>query len=230
MAIIRELSDADAESAALRDAFAGERVDQIETMRREAASVWLTRPLYQLDLARVLRADRTLMQAAAQDNWPAAHAMLLADPAMPDFTGRRASGKEGPRFSRSLGDGIVRFVDRAMQTDMRCRAERRFAAISLAVALWRADHKGASPPALASLVPAYLKAVPNDPLAGGRAISYLVIPNGTPAGAVRHLLYSVGENGIDDTAAGGQSPPATPEYGWSNVGRLDDQYRDLDRW
>jgi hypothetical protein len=228
-ALIRELIDTTDESAAMRDAFAGERIEQIDTIRREAAATWVTRPLYELDLARVLRADRTLIKAAELDNWPAAHAMLLADPAMPDFGGR-ISTKTTPRFSRFLGDRIVSFADRALQTDMRGREERRFAAIALAVALYRADHNGASPPRLDALVPAYLQSIPNDPFASNRPISYLVIPNGTPSGAVRHLLYSIGENGIDDTASGAQLPPTSAEYGWTNTGRLDDQHRDLDRW
>ena len=228
-ALIGELSDESVEPAGLRDAFVAERIGQIETMRREASNTWATRPLYELDLARVLRADHTFFKAAEQSDGPAARAMLLADPSMPDFDGRRAGPNAAPQFSRYLGDRVTRFMNHIFVTEMRYRTERHFAATALAVALWRADHRGASPTKLDDLVPKYLKAVPRDAVAGNRPIGYLIAAN--PAGGDRHVLHSIGENGVDDIAAAAQALSPTPEYGWSNTGaKFDDQYRDLDRW
>ena len=56
------------------------------------------------------------------------------------------------------------------------------------------------PPELAALVPAFLAAVPRDPL-DGQPLRY----RSEPSGAC--LLYSVGEDGQDD---GGDGQPASP--------------------
>jgi hypothetical protein len=71
-------------------------------------------------------------------------------------------------------------------------AERRLAAAVLAARWYASDHGGALPARLDDLVPAYLPALPLDPLAeGGAPIRYVADPD-------RPLVYSVGENGKDD--------------------------------
>jgi hypothetical protein len=157
--------------------------------------------------------------------------MLLADPTMPDLN-RSATGHEAPRFSRAIGDRMVGPVDRIIQTDMRLRTDRRFAAIALAIALWRGDHAGALPPTLDALVPTYLPAVPLDPSAVNRPIQFRTFPAARPDGGARPVLYSVGDDGEDDTANNGQLPPSMLlQYGWNSTRPpLDDQYRDLERW
>ncbi|HNO80566.1 MAG TPA: hypothetical protein PKN33_21165 [Phycisphaerae bacterium] len=82
--------------------------------------------------------------------------------------------------------------ERTILLDFRLRAQRRMAAITLAIRLFEIDH-GARPRALEELVPDYLDSVPCDPFAEGSvAIRYL------PA-ADMPVLYSVGENGIDES-------------------------------
>ena len=62
--------------------------------------------------------------------------------------------------------------------------------------LYRAERNGTFPKSLKELVPKYLTAVPTDPMSmASRPLGYAVI-NGS------HMLYSVGDNGVDDIAAG----------------------------
>jgi hypothetical protein len=83
-------------------------------------------------------------------------------------------------------------LDRAVLQHYRGLAERRVAAVALALTLYRSDHNGDLPAKLQDLVPAYLPAVPTDPLAaGGKPIAYAV-DGGRPR------VYSVGPNGVDD--------------------------------
>jgi hypothetical protein len=101
------------------------------------------------------------------------------------------------------------------------------AAVSLAARLYQAEH-GKWPPTPEALVPKYLPEVPRDALApGAQPLRYVLIPGGRPDGADRPLVYSVGEDGVDDTAAGTAKPPAVPNYSWA---RAADQWRDLSRW
>jgi hypothetical protein len=77
-------------------------------------------------------------------------------------------------------------------------AAQRAAATVLAVRLDAVDHGGQRPARLEDLVPAYLPAVPMDPLADGdRPLGYRADP-GNP------ILYSVGDDGIDQ---GGSTRP-----------------------
>src|SRR5205814_2026610 len=121
-----------------------ERIYQIEGVRTEMQTrrVWLTRPMYDLDLARMLAADRTILDAATQPSFPAARAMLAAH-SLPPPGVTLAGGKVAPRFSRVTSDKMLGYLDRIIETDMRVRTERRFAAVSLAAALYRADHQNA---------------------------------------------------------------------------------------
>ncbi len=74
-------------------------------------------------------------------------------------------------------------------------AQRRMAAIALAIRLYEVDH-ARRPAELAELIPDYLDEVPADPMAAdGATFSYL--PD-----AEIPVLYSVGENGIDDGGSG----------------------------
>ena len=95
---------------------------------------------------------------------------------------------------------------------------RRIAAVALAVRLYRADHAGRWPESLGELVPTYLPAVPIDPFAaGGRPLRYLrdtpgwdippalaaaessyIPPPGTGPFLGGPVVYSVGQDGIDD--------------------------------
>jgi hypothetical protein len=67
---------------------------------------------------------------------------------------------------------------------------RRLAAVALAVRLLAVDHQGQLPATLDGLVPTYLVAVPDDPFSG-RPFRYI-------RDAKRPIVYSVGNDGIDD--------------------------------
>ena len=68
---------------------------------------------------------------------------------------------------------------------------RRLAAAALAVRWYAVEHDGRLPASLEELVPRYLPAVPLDPMAKGRPLGYSPDP-------ARPMVYSVGENGIDN--------------------------------
>jgi hypothetical protein len=79
-------------------------------------------------------------------------------------------------------------------------AMRRMAATALAIRLYAMEHEGRLPEKLQELVPAYLLAVPMDPMAeAGKAIGYVADPS-------RPVLYSVGTNGTDE--GGSEKAPA----------------------
>jgi hypothetical protein len=75
-------------------------------------------------------------------------------------------------------------------------ADRRMAAMALAARLYELEH-GRLPARLEELVPKYLPAVPDDPMADGKKMGYV-------AGEEQPKLYSVGENLADD---GGSETP-----------------------
>lgn len=77
-------------------------------------------------------------------------------------------------------------------------AARRLATTALACARYRLVN-GIMPPDLAALVPAFLAAVPRDPM-DGQPLRYRPEPSGA------YLIYSIGEDGHDD---GGDGKPAT---------------------
>jgi len=82
-------------------------------------------------------------------------------------------------------------LDRSVVNYSMALTNRRLPAAALAIRLYEVDH-GRRPEALADLVLEYLPAVPQDPFAeAGRAIVY------RPS-AAHPIVYSVGENGVDD--------------------------------
>ena len=106
----------------------------------------------------------------------------------------------GPAGGQPLrGHAMARLLMPAYQhaivTHYHALAERRLAAAALAVKWYQADHDGKPPATLEELVPKYLPAAPADPFApGGKPLRYA-------AEAKRLVVYSVGENGVDDGAS-----------------------------
>jgi hypothetical protein len=85
-------------------------------------------------------------------------------------------------------------------------AERRAAALALAICLYRADHEGKLPPAgLAGVAPHYIPAIPLDPLATAGELIAFSPDEGRPR------VYSVGEDGIDDGGWPADSYATRPE-------------------
>jgi len=135
-------------------------------------------------------------------DWPTARARLAALPPMPKRAG----------LAHDL-DSLTT-IRRASETHFLTLADRRLAATALAIRLYQRDHAGARPSTLDELVPAYLPKIPLDAMAaGGQVIKYL--PR-----ADRPVLYSAGQNGVDDS---GSEAPMPNEYGWFN------EWRRLDR-
>ena len=94
------------------------------------------------------------------------------------------------------------------------------------------------PKRLDELSPTYLPRLPIDPFdPAGKPLRFHIAKNGIPAAAGsghRLVIYSVAEDGRDDTADGVvQTLPPEPQYGWLQwpTGRdSPDQIRDVSRW
>ncbi|HRJ70649.1 MAG TPA: hypothetical protein PLS03_00410 [Terrimicrobiaceae bacterium] len=100
----------------------------------------------------------------------------------------------GRMFSSTLVPTLRSSLHRFAMID----TARNLTIAALAIRRYQIDHGGALPAALEALVPEYLSAVPQDPLAG-RPLRYQVLdPDG-------FLLYSAGLDGIDN---GGDASPA----------------------
>ena len=157
------------------------------------AAAWGAGPYYALQGAAVLRA-----QGEAADAFSAPNYSLM----------RQQLPVPKPKFRRDLifgGD----FVAREFEADLPPRAWIQcalshalcpLAATQLAIRWYTRDHEGRLPPTLDALVPKYLPSVPPDLFASaGARIKYV------PA-ATQPFVYSVGDNGVDDLAAGTWAP------------------------
>ena len=155
--------------------------------------------LFKWDGVFMLDFSTAMAEAVYQDNFPAAKKILPPEPA---FEGWWDS------LSYTLSNILRPSFERMVIMDFRGRAKRVMAATALAIRLYEIDH-GRRPEKLADLVPDYLDAAPDDPFAApGTPIGYL--PN-----APRPLLYSIGENGIDQHgtyAADPNDPPEMDDY------------------
>jgi hypothetical protein len=232
--LIRELLDERGLAESLKTAFAGERAVQLDVTEWMGQTTKVTRPMFTLDGLRMLKQDEILMEAAGKPNWPAAQAFMAAasDKRTPGSviggpTPPASAKKQAADYTRILSSNLIGNVSmaRAILHHMHARADRRMTAVVLAAQLYRANH-GDWPPTLAALVPRYLPAVPQDPMApDGRPLGYVVVKGGLPGGGDRPLVYSVGDNGVDDSTQGGI--PTAPWYGWHR-GR--DEWRDVTHW
>lgn len=158
-----------------------------------AMEVWLVRPTFVLDASRSITNYSLMQSAAAQPNWPAAE-RILPRPAI--------GWTDLDRYVHVLNfeSSFPRFADRMLHFPT--MSDRRAAAIALAIRLYCVDHDGRFPAQLSALVPAYLSAVPVDPMAAdGRPFGYH--PFAHPP-----VIYSVGRNGIDN---GGTSLRDSPD-------------------
>jgi hypothetical protein len=129
------------------------------------------------------------IDAATASDWPTAKTKMNPQPP-PD----RAQPDKHPFTTLllpSLGKGI--------QQHYVGLAQRRLAAVALAVRGYALAHGGQLPPTLQDLVPKYLPAVPTDPLTAGQPLIYSLD---------QAIVYSVGKDGKDDAGQSddGQSP------------------------
>ena len=109
------------------------------------------------------------------------------------------------RFSFDLSYGLRTVFaspnDRCISRNFHIRTDLRATAIMLGLRLYSLDHGDKFPARLEDLVPAYLPAVPADPMAsGGRPLRFI-------ADETDPRIYSVGTNGTDE---GGSEVPTKP--------------------
>ncbi len=148
----------------------------------ETAFVALFEPAWLLDGARMCDSFAHIADAVYCSEWPAARDRISTYDYHP--------GGIFERLSRLFSNVMMPSFERAVEIHYRIRAQRRMAALALALRLYRHDH-GQWPETLAALVPDYLPNLPTDPFdpAGG-PIGYL--PDADPP-----RLYSRNSDGID---------------------------------
>lgn len=96
----------------------------------------------------------------------------------------------GPDDFHSMLSGSVLTLGATFRKVMRAEAEKQITVTAIALKRYQMKH-GNYPHDLNSLVPAFVSTVPRDPV-DGQLLRYRVQPDGN------YLLYSIGENGIDD--------------------------------
>jgi hypothetical protein len=144
-------------------------------IRTIATYVWAPRGYR--DATNWLDAATQMMNAASERCWPDCEAQLVRLEARPDL-------------KRSVFDSRVYTWQRGLRQDYLYRAGSRLTAVALAARLYATEHEGELPAALDRLVPRYLQFVPADPMATGGPLRY--------RGGDDPVVYSVGQNGIDD--------------------------------
>jgi hypothetical protein len=161
----------------------------------------LTEPMYRLDAARAIRARDADVAAARCESF--AGVTRILPKVYPEFevmeqAERRFSPRMPPRLLRHarINTWLIRSPQRAPETYFRALADRRAAAVLLAIRMYELDHGGALPASWADLVGEYLPAIPNDPFAAGGAALRFV-----RRGDDEIMLYSVGADGVDDGGA-----------------------------
>lgn len=223
-ALIAELLRPSPPEGRMAHALAGERVFAADIMRVMAAPNPVLRPMFTMEEWRVLADTRWYAQVAAEPTYAGAQQVIRAQRAGKGLAPPRRGGRLATRWSTI----VLSSPDRAIRADLLNEMERRLAAVALAARLYRADH-GRWPASIDALVPAYLSALPADPFApAGEPVRYLLAKNAAPFGADRPIVYSVGENGTDETATGLAPLSPVPQYDWVN--RDLDSRRDLTRW
>jgi hypothetical protein len=211
--LLAMILDDDAVQRAAAHAYAGERLFQIDSILyypKASKAIW---PMFQLDAVSSMHNMDSLIAATTQPTWQQSLAAMSATPRTP------------PRsdLAHALSNVMMPALSRARQTDFRVIMEARLAATIVAVRLYRLDHNGQFPPTLEALVPDYLPKVPDDPFTAPIAkIGYV------PPGKAPHpLVYSVGEDNVDNTKEN-TTWPLEPQTGWNT--KTMDQWRDLTRW
>jgi hypothetical protein len=149
-----------------------------------------------------LMLDQTtnVLKAAQAPDWPTSQARMAA---LPDLKGKR-------RFGHVMLSILMPAFERAVTQDFRLLTDKRLTALMLACRRYAVDHGGKFPDKLDDLVPNYLPAIPADPFATGAPLRY--------RGGANPVVYSIGENGTDDS---GSEQPIDPR-------RKDDRWQQMD--
>jgi hypothetical protein len=158
-------------------------------------SFW-ARPSLARGAVKWLDGCESVLAAATCRDYPGANTVLAALP--------RATSPAGRAASEQPMEGLLQIMPQFIGKEFCILAERRCAAVALALALYAADHNGDLPASLRTLVPDYLPAVPADPFTTGRPLGYRAEPE--------TILWSVGDDGRYDgtvapTRLGGYANP-----------------------
>ena len=222
-AAVAELLDEPAATAPVGPLLAN-RVAAVRDMAGLRAGFPVLGPLVDLSTARELHRQVIDVRAARAPDAAAAAAVYAASPA--DWASISRGGPGPLRPSRSFEYGNVS-AEQYTYVHWPGRADTRAAAVGVAVRMYRADHAGRWPADLPALVPAYLPAVPADPLAAGSPpVGYVVRRGALPDGGDRPLLFVGDRTGFDPATA-----PLPPEPTYEVVGHAHKvNWMDLARW
>lgn len=200
-ALIKDLLDESACSEGLTWCLEASRMETIDLLKQAAdPASYLAWPFIATDLNLLLEDyDAALAVADIPSGWPVAQAKL----------GAAHSRK------RWLDIDDARSIRNVMKSHFCGITDRRLAATALAVRLFAADHDGRLPQRLEELVPAYLPAIPADPM------SAVVRPISYEPDANDPVLYSVGLNGVDDAGSEAAIPGVHGELNeWQRLDRV----------
>lgn len=223
LAIERFLDDRHADS--LGHAVQFERMLILDTMRWYTKDSLVLHPMYTLDTLVILKRLERSIDAMNRDPIALVRRNLPPPKLIPtNLPGFGPQPKADIRtVPRELSSEFSLSPVSALRMTLERRADDLMAAVSLAMAMYRADHNGNWPDRLDALVPAYLPAVPIDPFSKPQQpLRYVVVNEST-----RPIVYSIGTDGVDSTAAGATIPPEpqadsdrTPDL-WRDLSRLD---------
>jgi len=174
-----------------------ERLNDHQSFQAERTQLWMLGPMIDLSEARTFELRKIDRLAAAAPSNVAVAGVYASNPTPVMGSGPAKAGKFGaPKWSQVLPQNWAAVYEdptfqlaRYWELEWKGERERRAAAISLAIRLYRVDRQR-WPTNLTELVPTYLPAVPSDPFVPGNApIGYVVRKNATPDGQDRPLLY-----------------------------------------
>lgn len=238
--LIGELLHDAADRSDVHQAIVFERVEQLETIRKESHSAWLLGPMFDLEMLRAFRSMQIVLHAIDSSQYFAPEmAILNTVPGIHDNFGFTSPSlftsvpqltmpSQPPRYSRIVSATLgLNWIDRFLITDNRVREDREFAAVSLATRLYWLDHQ-AWPKSLDDLVPDYLPQKPIDLFSPtGAPLGYLV--GRTPGGnGERPVVYGVDSDAKQFAAPKAADLPVTPQFGYGRRNLW--QFRDLSRW
>jgi hypothetical protein len=216
--IISEMLDDGPQRAALHRALQGERMLELDTVRclmdgrlnlsnlgggpgatgapgaaLAAAGVAL-KPMMQGDAVLMMRHVTNVI--AAVDASPDLPSYRAKEPVFP-------IDLQSASFAHLLARTLLPAFTHSIEVEYRASTQRRLVAAALALRWYAIDHNGKLPQRLDDLVPRYLPSIPLDPLAAKQPIRYVDDP-------AQPMLYSVGDNSIDDHGSTQPSQPKRP--------------------
>jgi hypothetical protein len=218
--LIDDLLDDRAYRAGFQRAMQGERLFQYDTAMNASGfpamglpNVGPWRPMYVLDAIRGMRHITQVQAAGAVADFQTSKARM---PSQFKFMPGQSAASFITHFFSSL---TTPALDRVVQLQFTGLAERRVAALRLAIRLYQIDHDNQYPSRLEELVPRYIASLPADPFrAGGGTFRYVRSPTTKP------VLYSVGLNGIDDGANFSLPSNLSSKPNQGTPGESDDRY------